>query len=181
MAEKQKEGGGAILHTADSETQLEYKRKIEAAALKRITREFQDLQKEPVPVGNISAGPTGDDLFHWNATLHGPEDSVYQGGKFDVSIQFPTDYPFKPPQVRFVTKIFHPNISTEGKICLGILKDEWRPNLTISIVLLTVGSMLTDRHPNADSPLNREAAECLRDKARFAQTAREWVQKYASA
>jgi ubiquitin-conjugating enzyme E2 D len=147
-------------------------------AQKRITKEFLDLQKEPV--GNISAGPTGDDLFHWNATLTGPDDSVYQGGKFDLNIQFPTDYPFKPPKVRFVTKIFHPNIATEGGICIDILKDEWSPALTISKVLLSVGSMLTD--PNANSPLNPEAGElCLRDKARFAQTAREWVQKYARA
>ena len=62
----------------------------------------------------------------------GPEDSPYTGGVFFLNIHFPTDYPFKPPKVTFVTRIYHPNINSNGGICLDILKDQWSPALTIS-------------------------------------------------
>jgi ubiquitin-conjugating enzyme E2 D/E len=145
-------------------------------AHKRITKELMELQREPL--ASINAGPSGDDLLNWQATLEGPPDSVYQGGKFALTIQFPTDYPFKPPKVRFATKIFHPNIATEGGICIDILKDQWSPALTVSKVLLSVASMLTD--PNPSSPLNQEAGALYQQsKDAFAKTAREWVEKFA--
>ena len=78
-------------------------------------------------------------------------DSPYAGGVFFLSITFPTDYPFKPPKVSFTTKIYHPNINANGSICLDILRDQWSPALTISKVLLSICSMLTD--PNPDDPL----------------------------
>ena len=81
----------------------------------------------------------------------GPEDSAYTGGVFFLNIHFPTDYPFKPPKVQFVTKIYHPNINSNGSICLDILKDQWSPALTISKVLLSISSLLTDANP--DDPL----------------------------
>jgi ubiquitin-protein ligase len=92
-------------------------------ALKRITKELQDLSKDPP--SNCSAGPVGDDLFTWQATIMGPADSPYQGGVFFLNIKFPTDYPFKPPKIQFTTKIYHPNINSNGGICLDILKDQW--------------------------------------------------------
>jgi ubiquitin-conjugating enzyme E2 D/E len=87
----------------------------------------------------------------------GPEDSPYSGGVFFLNIYFPTDYPFKPPKITFATRIYHPNINSNGGICLDILKDQWSPALTISkgifliIVLLSISSLLTD--PNPDDPL----------------------------
>lgn len=62
----------------------------------------------------------------------GPGDSPYSGGVFFLAIHFPTDYPFKPPKVNFTTRIYHPNINSNGSICLDILRDQWSPALTIS-------------------------------------------------
>jgi len=92
-------------------------------AAKRINKELQDLGRDPP--SNCSAGPVGDDMFTWQATIMGPGDSPYQGGVFFLTIKFPTDYPFKPPKVQFNTKIYHPNINASGGICLDILKDQW--------------------------------------------------------
>ncbi|CAN7006331.1 unnamed protein product, partial [Brassica rapa subsp. trilocularis] len=96
-------------------------------------------------------GPVAEDMFHWQATIMGPTDSPYAGGVFLVTIHFPPDYPFKPPKVAFRTKVFHPNINSNGSICLDILKEQWSPALTISKVLLSICSLLTD--PNPDDPL----------------------------
>uniref|UniRef100_A0A182MVI4 E2 ubiquitin-conjugating enzyme n=1 Tax=Anopheles culicifacies TaxID=139723 RepID=A0A182MVI4_9DIPT len=71
-------------------------------------------------------------MFHWQATIMGPPDSPYQGGVFFLTIHFPTDYPFKPPKVAFTTRIYHPNINSNGSICLDILRSQWSPALTIS-------------------------------------------------
>lgn len=65
----------------------------------------------------------------------GPPDSPYQGGVFFLTIHFPTDYPFKPPKVAFTTRIYHPNINSNGSICLDILRSQWSPALTISKVM----------------------------------------------
>ncbi|KAG7507300.1 ubiquitin-conjugating enzyme E2 D4-like [Solea senegalensis] len=99
-------------------------------AQKRIQKELQDLQRDPLV--NCSAGPAGDDMFNWTATIMGPTDSPYQGGVFFLTINFPTDYPFKPPMVSFTTKIYHPNINSNGSICLDILRSQWSPALTVS-------------------------------------------------
>ncbi|RHY34128.1 hypothetical protein DYB32_001110 [Aphanomyces invadans] len=120
-------------------------------ALKRINKELLDLGKDPP--ANCSAGPVGDDLFHWQATIMGPEDSPYSGGVYFLNIHFPADYPFKPPKVNFTTRIYHCNINANGGICLDILKDQWSPALTISKVLLSICSLLTDANP--DDPLRR--------------------------
>uniref|UniRef100_A0A8C3EL22 E2 ubiquitin-conjugating enzyme n=1 Tax=Corvus moneduloides TaxID=1196302 RepID=A0A8C3EL22_CORMO len=99
-------------------------------ALKRIQKELSDLQRDPP--AHCSAGPVGDDLFHWQATIMGPPDSAYQGGVFFLTVHFPTDYPFKPPKIAFTTKIYHPNINSNGSICLDILRSQWSPALTVS-------------------------------------------------
>merc|ERR1719271_2086360 len=116
--------------------------------------------------------------MQWTATIMGPPDSPYEGGVFFLEINFPTDYPFKPPKVKFLTKIYHPNINKSGGICLDILKDQWSPALTISKVLLSICSLLTD--PNPDDPLVPDIAQLLKtDRARHDSTAREWTHKYA--
>eukprot|EP00056_Hartaetosiga_gracilis_P014139 m.239822 g.239822 ORF g.239822 m.239822 type:complete len:148 (-) comp14097_c0_seq1:160-603(-) len=146
-------------------------------ALKRIGRELKDLNRDPP--SQCSAGPISDDMFHWHATIIGPDDSPYAGGVFFLTIHFPADYPFKPPKVSFTTKIYHPNINSSGGICLDILKSQWSPALTISKVLLSICSLLTD--PNPDDPLVPEIARTYKtDKATYEKKAREWTQKYAA-
>ncbi|KAJ3462617.1 hypothetical protein MRS44_007403 [Fusarium solani] len=196
-------------------------------ALKRINKELTDLGRDPP--SSCSAGPVGEDLFHWQATIMGPvsisprfrtrmrcwqyapaswrsaqplprteprlaasipqirknladhdeqSESPYSGGVFFLAIHFPTDYPFKPPKVNFTTRIYHPNINSNGSICLDILRDQWSPALTISKVLLSICSMLTD--PNPDDPLVPEIAHVYKtDRPRYEATAREWTRKYA--
>ncbi|KAH8205677.1 hypothetical protein TruAng_000171 [Truncatella angustata] len=135
-------------------------------ALKRINKELTDLGRDPP--SSCSAGPVGEDL----------SDSPYSGGVFFLAIHFPTDYPFKPPKVNFTTRIYHPNINSNGSICLDILRDQWSPALTISKVLLSICSMLTD--PNPDDPLVPEIAHVYKtDRPRYEATAREWTRKYA--
>ena len=108
----------------------------------------------------------------------GPSDWAYQGGVFFLTVHFPADYPFKPPKLQFITRIYHPNINKNGSIGLDILKDQWSPALTISKVLLSISSLLTD--PNPDDPLVPEIAHQYKtSKAKYEATAHEWTKKYA--
>ncbi|KAK8750748.1 hypothetical protein OTU49_014990, partial [Cherax quadricarinatus] len=146
-------------------------------ALKRINKEMRDLERDPP--GQCSAGPIGTDPFHCQATIMGPEDTPYEGGLFDLRIDFPEDYPFQPPKVWFTTKIYHPNISDRGSICLDILDKNWSPTLSISKVLLTVCALLTD--PNPQDPWRADIADLyMRDKEQYENEARIWTQRYAS-
>jgi ubiquitin-conjugating enzyme E2 D len=146
------------------------------ASLKRIAMELKELKK--YPPANCSAGPTGEDLFHWTATIMGPNDSPYSGGIFYLDIYFPTEYPFKAPKINFKTKIYHPNINSTGAICLDILKENWSPALTIEKVLISICSLLTD--PNPDDPLVPEIADIYkRDKSVYQAEARAWTIDYA--
>jgi ubiquitin-conjugating enzyme E2 D/E len=147
------------------------------SALRRIERELVEIKRDP-PV-NASAGPEHDDIFEWRATIMGPSESPYQNGVFFLSVSFPQQYPFKPPKVKFLTKIYHPNINANGNICLDILKENWSPALTISKVLLSICSLLCD--PNPDDPLSVDIARQYKTNyPEYELTAAEWTRKYAS-
>ncbi|KAJ8328231.1 Ubiquitin-conjugating enzyme E2 2, variant 2 [Batrachochytrium dendrobatidis] len=117
-----------------------------SSSAKRIQKELAEISLDP-PC-NLSAGPKGDNLYEWVSTIMGPAGSPYAGGVFFLDIFFPPDYPFKPPKVVYRTRIYHCNINSQGQICLDILKDNWSPALTISKVLLSICSLLTDCNPS---------------------------------
>jgi ubiquitin-conjugating enzyme E2 D/E len=147
-------------------------------SIKRLSRELKDLEQREYP--NCFAGPKdSDNFYHWQGSILGPETSPYAGGVFYLDIQIPAEYPFKPPRVKFVTKICHPNISSEGDICVDILKDTWSPALTIGNILLSITSLLNE--PNARNPLDAEIGHLYTwNRKEFARQAREWTIQYAT-
>uniref|UniRef100_A0A674CAJ1 E2 ubiquitin-conjugating enzyme n=1 Tax=Salmo trutta TaxID=8032 RepID=A0A674CAJ1_SALTR len=126
-----------------------------------------------------SAGPKGDNIYEWRSTILGPPGSVYEGGVFFLDIAFTPDYPFKPPKVTFRTRIYHCNINSQGVICLDILKDNWSPALTISKVLLSICSLLTDCNP-ADPLVGSIATQYTTNRAEHDRTAKQWTKRYAT-
>jgi ubiquitin-conjugating enzyme E2 D len=146
-------------------------------AVRRLRRELDDFERDPP--ANCSAGPVADDMFHWNATIIGPEDTPYHGGVFFLTIHFPADYPFKPPKINFTTKIYHCNISGNGSICLDILKDKWSPALTVNKVLLSICSLFSDCNP--DDPLVTNIAQLYRsNREKHDKKAKDWTALYAT-
>tara|TARA_B100000768_G_scaffold76209_1_gene72714 strand:- start:460 stop:921 length:462 start_codon:yes stop_codon:yes gene_type:complete len=144
--------------------------------LKRISNELNEIKKEPL--SNCFAEPTNTNMLLWNATIIGPEDSPYSAGSFKLEITFPKTYPFKPPKIKFLTRIYHPNIDKYGNICLDILSTNWSPALTIIKVLLSISSLLTD--PNPFDPLDKNIANIyLHNKERYLKKARNFTIKYA--
>ena len=146
-------------------------------ALKRIQKELTEFNKEP-PEGS-TAGPVDDsDMFKWEASITGPEESPYEGGTFQLSMEFPKDFPFKPPKVEFTTKVYHPNVKSTGTICLDILKDAWSPEITVSKLLLAIQNLLIN--PNIDHPLEPEIANQYKDNRKaYDETAKKWTEEYA--
>lgn len=145
--------------------------------IQRIQKELKELCEAPLTYA--SAGPIGDDITKWSAMITGPENTPYAGGIFKLNIIFPKEYPYKPPKVRFVTKVYHCNVSSSGAICLDILKDQWSPVLTIGKVLISILSLLDDANPS--DPLVPEIAELYqKDRATHDEQAREWTNVYAT-
>ncbi|PAA94734.1 hypothetical protein BOX15_Mlig010478g1 [Macrostomum lignano] len=152
------------------------KPKVMSTSLKRIQKELAEITLDPPP--NCSAGPKNDNMYEWVSTILGPAGSVYEGGIFFLDIHFSADYPFKPPKVTFRTRIYHCNVNSHGVICLDILKDNWSPALTISKVLLSICSLLTDCNP-ADPLVGSIAAQYVQAREEHDRTARLWTKKYA--
>ncbi|XP_075559688.1 uncharacterized protein LOC142591211 [Dermacentor variabilis] len=150
---------------------------VSTVALARIRRELEEIRYTPLT--NCSAGPLHpSDLFSWTATIVGPEATPYEGGAFRLDISFPADYPFRPPMVKFTTKIYHPNIVADEFICLDILKTRWTPALTISDVLLSVWCLL--KEPNFEEPADPEVAAAYdENRSLFESTARKWTSDHA--
>ena len=144
----------------------------------RIKKEYQDLQKEKN--SNVQVKLVNNDIRHWKGRIKGPIDTCYQGGIFDVDIIIPDDYPFKPPKMKFDTKIWHPNISSvTGAICLDILKNEWTPALTIRTALISLQALMCEPVPN-DPQDAVVAKQYMSDIKLFNETAKHCVEEYAN-
>ncbi|KAI1295898.1 Ubiquitin-conjugating enzyme E2 T [Mortierella claussenii] len=126
---------------------------VEKRILIRMRKELKDLETSP-PEG-IICYPLDDNIVHLQAELAGPKDTPYAGGIFKLDIHIPERYPFEPPRCQFLTKIYHPNIDDEGRICLDILKSppkgKWGPAISIPTLLTSLVVLLGD--PNPDDPL----------------------------
>ncbi|KAI5675114.1 hypothetical protein M9H77_06064 [Catharanthus roseus] len=147
-----------------------------SASGKRIQREMAELNTDPPP--DCFAGPKGDNLYHWVATLIGPHGTPYHGGIFFLDITFPSDYPFKPPKVVFKTRIYHCNVDSAGNVSLDILKDSWSPALTVPKILIALRSIFTS--PDTYKPLVPGIAHLyLADKAKHDELAEEWTMRFA--
>ena len=131
------------------------------------------------PVTNCTAGPIDEnDVFKWSATILGQDDTPYAGGLFVLSIQFPQDYPFRAPQLKFQTKIYHPNVNSNGGLSLDVMGDQWSPIFTISKLLQIIIELIAE--PNPDDPLVPDIADLYQnDRPQFDANAREWTSKYA--
>ncbi|XP_076370975.1 ubiquitin-conjugating enzyme E2 C-like [Tachypleus tridentatus] len=113
----------------------------------------------------ISAFPDGDNLFRWIGTIVGAGGTVYEGLVYKLVLEFPSSYPYTAPIIRFDTPCFHPNVDTQGNICLDILKEKWTALYDVRTVLLSLQSLLGE--PNIDSPLNTHAAELWENQTQY--------------
>ncbi|KAJ3609615.1 hypothetical protein NHX12_024135, partial [Muraenolepis orangiensis] len=161
----------------ESKASMSKTSKLLSTSAKRIQKELADITLDPPP--NCSAGPKGDNIYEWRSTILGPPGSVYEGGVFFLDIAFTPDYPFKPPKVTFRTRIYHCNINSQGVICLDILKDNWSPALTISKVLLSICSLLTDCNP-ADPLVGSIATQYSTNRPEHDRIAKQWTKRYAT-
>jgi ubiquitin-conjugating enzyme (huntingtin interacting protein 2) len=122
-----------------------------------------------------------ESFFHLLGAFVGPPDTPYEGGTYEVDIVIPPSYPFSPPKMKFLTKLYHPNVSSaSGAICLDILKDAWSPVLTLKSTMISLQSLLCSPEPS--DPQDAEVAKhYMTSREGFDETARYWAEIYAGA
>lgn len=143
-----------------------------SSALRALGLEFKGLQEEPVEGFRVKL-VNEDNLFEWEVAIFGPPDTLYEGGYFKAHMKFPPDYPYSPPTVRFLTKVWHPNVYENGDLCISILHppiddpqsgelpcERWNPTQNVRTILLSVISLLNE--PNTFSPANVDASVMYR-------------------
>lgn len=131
-------------------------------ARRRLMRDFKKLQEDP-PAG-VSGAPTEDSILMWHAIIFGPQDTPFEDGTFKLTMEFTEEYPNKPPTVKFVSKMFHPNVYADGSICLDILQNRWSPTYDVAAILTSIQSLLDE--PNPNSPANSLAAQLYQENRR---------------
>jgi ubiquitin-conjugating enzyme (huntingtin interacting protein 2) len=151
---------------------------MSGADLTRLRKEMIDCGKDFEKSG-VWAAPVGDELTHLRGRIRGPIDTAYEGGLFEVDIVIPRGYPFEPPKMKFMTSIWHPNVSSQtGAICLDILKTQWSPALTIKTALLSLQALLSA--PEPDDPQDAQvASQYKKDYKGWVKTAKHWTDTYA--
>jgi len=151
------------------------------AATQQVSKRLQSELMTLMMSGDqgISAFPDGDNLLSWIGTVEGPKDSVYDGLKYKLRLEFPAGYPYQSPTVKFTTPCFHPNVDTHGNICLDILKEKWSALYEVRTILLSIQSLLGE--PNNDSPLNTHAAELWANQVAYKKYLLEKYEKDTKA
>ncbi|KAI4291392.1 ubiquitin-conjugating enzyme E2 A [Pancytospora philotis] len=124
-------------------------------AKRRLLKDLSVIEKSKSDA--IFAQPLEDDMLTWVAVIVGPPGSAYENGTFSLILTFDESYPNHPPEVSFISKLFHPNVYANGDLCLDIIKSRWSPSYDVMGVLLSIQSLLDD--PNVKSPANPEAAQ----------------------
>mmetsp|Transcript_14524 Transcript_14524/g.41367 ORF Transcript_14524/g.41367 Transcript_14524/m.41367 type:complete len:197 (-) Transcript_14524:106-696(-) len=144
----------------------------------RVQKEIKDILKDTASGVTVELREENS-IQEMIGSLSGPKDTPYEGGLFYVDIKLDDQYPFAPPKMKFITKVWHPNISSaSGAICLDVLKDQWSPALTIKTAMLSLQALLSTPEPN-DPQDAVVAKQYLTDKASFDQTAKQWTEMYA--
>ncbi|XP_016067067.1 PREDICTED: ubiquitin-conjugating enzyme E2 T [Miniopterus natalensis] len=146
----------------------------------RLKRELSLLANEPPP--GITCWQDTDQMGDLRAQIIGGANTPYEKGVFTLEVIVPERYPFEPPQIRFLTPIYHPNIDSAGRICLDILKlppkGAWRPSLSIATVLASIQLLMSE--PNPDDPLMADiSSEFKYNKPAFLKSARQWTERHA--
>ncbi|KAF5330519.1 hypothetical protein D9619_005688 [Psilocybe cf. subviscida] len=138
---------------------------VAGSVAKRLSNELMTLMMSASP--GISAFPKNDgNLFEWIGTIEGPSETIYAGLVFKISINFPPNYPYVAPTIKFDTPCYHPNVDIAGgAICLDILQDKWSAVYSVQTILLSLQSLLGE--PNNASPLNPDAANLWSNPTAF--------------
>jgi len=142
---------------------------------RRLQREFDELKKDTKLQSEIKQ----NSVYDWDILMKGPPDSPYEKGMFWLNITFSADHPFKPPNVLFKTKIYHPNINETGNICIDILKDKWTPVFSVTKIIIAIQVLLND--PNPHDPLLQDVADLyLNDRHEYDERAKLWTRMYGN-
>ena len=141
------------------------------AAIKRLQNEYKQAKVDPNYWYSVEI--LNNNIFEWKFIIIGPPETLYESGTFEGLISFPNDYPNRPPKVKFTEEILHPNIYSDGNVCISILhegvdqynyesaSERWNPSHGVSSIMLSIVSMLGD--PNTESPANIDASKLFRE------------------
>ena len=148
--------------------------------MKYLRNEFNALQNNPILSLGVTVGlPDPSNIFKWRISLLGPQDTPYAGGMFFLTADFPDNYPIGKPEVKFINKIYHLNVSPfDGHVCISTL-NRWKPRTPFYDIMTSIFALFYNQNP-ADPYSSDMAEEFKNNKAEFDKKAREWTQQYAS-